>query len=248
MDDFARRTGLGRAAIARLAKAGVFESLELDRRNALWEALGQDQRELPLFEKEGGRKAEGGRGKAENSRARILDFKSQISHSQFQGGNEKSPSPFPLPPSPLPPSPLPPMSPAEEVLADYRAAGLSLRAHPLSFLRDDLAKRKVAPAESLQTLPNGGFVSVAGIVLVRQRPGTAKGITFVTLEDETGTANLIVRPAVWKRYRQAALGATLLLASGRLQRHGQVIHILTTRLENLSPWLEQLASQSRDFC
>jgi error-prone DNA polymerase len=83
---------------------------------------------------------------------------------------------------------------------------------------------------------------------VRQRPGTAKGITFVTLEDETCTANLIVRPSIWRRCREAALAATVLLAHGRLQRHGQVIHVLTTKLEDLSPWLRQLGSQSRDFC
>ena len=140
------------------------------------------------------------------------------------------------------------MSPAEEVLADYRTAGLSLRAHPLEFLRADLDKRGVVTAESLQVLPDGKLVRVAGIVLVRQRPGTAKGITFVTLEDETGTANLIVRPSVWRRYREAALGATLLLAHGRLQRQGAVIHVLTTRLEDLSPWMRQLGAQSRDFC
>ena len=139
------------------------------------------------------------------------------------------------------------MSPAEEVLADYRAAGLSLRGHPLQFLRTELAKRNVAPAASLAALPDGSTVSVAGIVLVRQRPGTDKGITFITLEDETGTANLIVRMSVWNRYRQAAHGATLLAAHGRLQRQGQVIHVLATRLEDLSPWLEQLGSQSRDF-
>jgi len=89
---------------------------------------------------------------------------------------------------------------------------------------------------------------VAGIVLVRQRPGTAKGITFVTLEDETGVANLIVRPDVWKRWRSAALNATVLLAHGRLQRHGRVIHVLTTKLENLSHRMKDLGSQSRDFC
>ena len=139
------------------------------------------------------------------------------------------------------------MSAAEEVLADYRTAGLSLRGHPLGFLRDELAKRNVAAAGSLATLPDGSAVSVAGIVLVRQRPGTAKGITFVTLEDETGTANLIIRLSVWKRCRHAAIGATVLLAHGRLQRHGQVIHVLVTRLEDLSPWLTQLGSQSRDF-
>ena len=110
-----------------------------------------------------------------------------------------------------------------------------------------MAKRNVVPAQALETLPDGGSVSVAGIVLVRQRPGTAKGITFVTLEDETGTANLIIRMSVWKRCRRAAIGATLLLAHGRLQRHGQVIHVLATRLEDLSPWLAQLGSQSRDF-
>jgi error-prone DNA polymerase len=139
------------------------------------------------------------------------------------------------------------MSAAEEVLADYRTAGLSLRAHPLKFLRAKLNLRQVVAAESLQALPHGRPVCVAGIVLVRQRPSAAKGITFVTLEDETGTANLIVRPAIWKRYREAALAATVLLAHGRLQRQGQVIHVLTTRLVDLSSWLRQLGAQSRDF-
>jgi error-prone DNA polymerase len=144
--------------------------------------------------------------------------------------------------------PLPKMSPAQEVLADYRATGLSLRAHPLQFLREGLERLGVAPAERLKTWPNGKPVRVAGIVLVRQRPGTAKGITFVTLEDETGQANLIIRPDVWRKFRQAALGATILLAHGRLQREGPVIHVLVSRLENLSERMEQLASQSRDFC
>jgi error-prone DNA polymerase len=115
------------------------------------------------------------------------------------------------------------------------------------FLRARLEKRRVVTADALKTLPHGRPVSVAGIVLVRQQPRAAKGITFVTLEDETGAANLIVRQAVWKRYREAALGATVLLAHGRLQRQGQVIHLLTTKLVNLSPWLRQLGAQSRDF-
>ena len=139
------------------------------------------------------------------------------------------------------------MSPAEEVLADYRTAGLSLRAHPMQFLRQRLSERGVRTAKSLADLPNGRPVRVAGIVLVRQRPGTAKGITFVTLEDETGTANLIIRPAVWKRFREAAHGATLMLAEGPLQREGQIIHVLAAKLEDLSPWLQRLRRQSRDF-
>jgi len=143
-----------------------------------------------------------------------------------------------------------------------------LRAHPLEFLREGLEEIGVVPAAALATWPDGKPVRVAGIVLVRQRPSTAKGITFVTLEDETGTANLIVRPAVWGRYRQAALGATLLLAEGQLQRHGLVIHVLAKRLEDLSQpakngpgmffakhpsgrsgkiYLAPFSSQSRDF-
>jgi len=164
----------------------------------------------------------------------------------------QDPKPLPLldglPPADEKPSGLPPISPAETVLADYRAGGLSLRAHPISFLRERLARRGVIPAARLKTTPDGRPVRVAGIVLVRQRPGTARGITFVTLEDETGVANLIIRPDVWKRFREAALGATVLLAGGRLQRQQGVIHVLTSRLENLSEWMSTLGRQSRDFC
>jgi error-prone DNA polymerase len=212
VDDIARRTGLSRAALTRLAKAGTFGSLGLDRRTALWEALGEDQKELPLFDR---------RVRETHQPGEPVRF----THPMF----------------------LPAMSAAEEVLADYRTAGLSLRAHPLAFLRARLERRRVVPAESLKTLPHGRPVSVAGIVLVRQRPSAAKGITFVTLEDETGAANLIVRAAVWKRYREAALGATVLMAHGRLQRQGEVIHLLVTKLVDLSPWLRQLGGQSRDF-
>jgi error-prone DNA polymerase len=143
---------------------------------------------------------------------------------------------------------LPPISPAEEVLADYRSLGLSLNAHPMQFLRAGLDQLGVARAEQLKVLPNDRPVGVAGIVLVRQRPGTAKGITFVTLEDETGTANLIIRQNVWKRYRDAALGAQVLLAHGQLQRQGRVIHVITTKLENLSDRMRELTAKSRDFC
>jgi len=204
VDDFSRRTGLSRPAVLRLSKGGAFGSLKLNRRTALWHALAQAQKPLPLFDR--------------------------------------------LQPDADMPAELPLMSAAEEVLADYRTAGLSLRAHPMEFLRRELRQQKVVQAQELRTWPNGHSVRVAGIVLVRQRPGTAKGITFVTLEDETGIANLIIRPDVWKRWRQAAFGATILLAHGRLQRHGQVIHVLCTKLENLSDRLRQLTAQSRDFC
>jgi error-prone DNA polymerase len=90
-------------------------------------------------------------------------------------------------------------------------------------------------------------VTVAGLVLMRQRPGTAKGITFVTLEDETGIANLIVHARTWQRYELAARRATALVASGRLERKDRVVHIIVRRLENLSSRLDQLRHHSRDF-
>ncbi len=142
---------------------------------------------------------------------------------------------------------LPPLSKGQEVVSDYRTQGLSLRAHPLSLVRPRLQELKIVTAAQLATLPPGGRVRVAGLVLMRQRPSTARGITFVTLEDETGQANLIVRAAVWERHHHAARGAHTLLAQGRLERQGQVIHILVERLEDLSGLLAGVAPHSRDF-
>ncbi len=142
---------------------------------------------------------------------------------------------------------LPPMTPQEEVVADYQSAGLSLRGHPLQFLRPMLEELQVVPACDLARLPVDRRYRVAGLVLLRQRPGTAKGITFVTLEDETGPANLIIRQEVWERYRAAAAGASAMIAHGRLQRVGQVIHLLVDRVENLTHLLEDVSPRSRDF-
>jgi error-prone DNA polymerase len=204
-DDFARRTRLSRAVMARLAEADAFGSLTLSRRAALWQALAEEKtpRPLPLFET--------------------------------------------APPEDEPPALLPPLQLAEEVVADYRAAGLSLKAHPMQFHRAWLTQRNVLPCRRLATHPANRHVRVAGIVLVRQRPSTAKGITFVTLEDETGVANLIVRQDVWQRYYRAARTAAAMIAHGRLQRQGGVIHVLVTKLEDLSEQLRGLDSQSRDF-
>ena len=95
---------------------------------------------------------------------------------------------------------LPEMGQQQEVFADYQSAGLSLKAHPIAFFREQLNGLRVVPSKRLAKLLDGSFVRVAGLVLVRQRPGTAKGITFVTLEDETGVANLIIRMDVWERF------------------------------------------------
>ena len=145
------------------------------------------------------------------------------------------------------PAALPAMSPFAQVLADYSSAGLTLRQHPLSFLRRWLDELNIVPAARLLQMDNGCRLKVGGLVLLRQRPGTANGITFVTLEDETGTVNLIVRKEIWERDHRAARAAVALLAHGTLQREAEVTHVLVTRLEDLSPRLAELHIHSRDF-
>ena len=143
---------------------------------------------------------------------------------------------------------LPQLGTFREAVADYRSTGLSLKAHPLKFLRPQLDQRRITPAWRLSSsLRDGQFLRVAGLVLLRQRPSTANGITFVTLEDETGTVNLIVRPEVWERHHQAACTATVLMAHGTLQRHKSVILVLVGQLEDLSHELTQVETKSRDF-
>jgi error-prone DNA polymerase len=143
--------------------------------------------------------------------------------------------------------PLPCITKQEQVYADYHAVKLTLRDHPISFLREELDAARVTPAGDLVRQSHGKGVKAAGIVLMRQRPGTAKGITFVTLEDETGIANLIVHPATWMKYELAARQAKALLVSGRLERQGQVVHIVARKLEDLDWRLKELHCSSRDF-
>jgi error-prone DNA polymerase len=145
-----------------------------------------------------------------------------------------------------PPPPLPNLLLSEEVVADYEHTGLSLKAHPIGLLRGALKALRAVPASTLANLSDKHNVRVAGLVLVRQRPGTAKGVVFMTLEDETGVANLVVRPKVWERYRHTR-SATALLATGRVERSGSVIHVSATRLDDLSTLLQGFHSQSRDF-
>jgi error-prone DNA polymerase len=152
----------------------------------------------------------------------------------------------------LSPLALPPMQPYEEVVADCRTAGLSLRAHPISFYRQQLERLGITPARRLLELANGAPVTVAGLVLLRQRPGTAKGITFVTLEDETGTVNLVVHQHTWDRYYRIARRAPAWIAHGHIQTTREnsfaaVIHVVVTRLEALAEQLRQLDVKSRDF-
>jgi error-prone DNA polymerase len=135
------------------------------------------------------------------------------------------------------------MNGQEEVFADYKTAGLSLKAHPISFFRNRLNKLRITPANQLASMKDGCYARVAGLVLVRQRPGTAKGITFVTLEDETGIANLIIRMDVWEKFHTIARTASAFIASGKLQNQQNVIHVLVAKLERLD--IKSLRSTSR---
>jgi error-prone DNA polymerase len=138
------------------------------------------------------------------------------------------------------------MSLGQEVGADYSATFLSLKAHPLFLLRDDLAARGITRAVDLKPLANGSRITVAGLVIARQRPGSAKGVVFATLEDETGIANIVLWPKVFERFRRAAMTATLLIVRGTLQKDDKaehpVIHIIADRLMDRSPDLRRLAT------
>ncbi|HVY73803.1 MAG TPA: error-prone DNA polymerase [Puia sp.] len=135
---------------------------------------------------------------------------------------------------------LPGMTLSEHVIQDYSSIGLSLKAHPVSFVRTQLKARRIVSTAELNGLPDGSPVMVAGIVLVRQRPGTAGGICFITIEDETGSANLVVFPQLYEQYRREILQARLLMVSGKLQREGEVIHVVAQRCFNLSGLLRKL--------
>ena len=138
-------------------------------------------------------------------------------------------------------------SEVDDTLADYRALGLTLKRHPLALLRDTLARYRVLPAAVLKGYPSGRLARASGLVTHRQRPETAKGTVFVTLEDETGQVNVIVWPAVVESQRRPLLGATLLTVYGRWQREGNVMHLVAMKLVDHSELLQGLASRSRDF-
>jgi error-prone DNA polymerase len=226
------RSGLGRLALERLAAADALRSMQLDRRQGLWALKAPGEAPLPLFaaippspasrEREGpiAQRWEGegrGRGFLENeTRAAAL-----------------------LPTMPL----------GEHVVEDYASTSLSLKRHPLAFLRAELAQQDIVTAAELAFLPEQYItgerrVAVAGLVLIRQRPGSAKGVIFITLEDETGIANLIVWPPILERFRRTVLGATLLYCKGRLQREEGVIHVVAEDLRDLTPRLNTLRERS----
>lgn len=135
---------------------------------------------------------------------------------------------------------LPRMSMSEHVIHDYASTSLSLKAHPVSFVREALTSLHVVPADRLASLKDGDRVKVAGLVLVRQRPGTASGICFITIEDETGCANLVVFEKLFNQFRPEILQSSLLMVEGKLQKEGEVIHVIVSRCFNYSRLLRNL--------
>ncbi len=127
-----------------------------------------------------------------------------------------------------------PMTSGAEVVEDYRHVSLSLRAHPVSFVRGELDKRRMVTCAAAMNGRDGRWVDLAGIVLVRQRPGSAKGVMFITLEDETGISNLVVWAKTYERFRSEVLSSAMIGVRGRIQREGEVVHVIVQRLENLS--------------
>ena len=148
---------------------------------------------------------------------------------------------------PEPQAQLPLMLPGEEVIEDYRHLSLSLKAHPVSFLREEFRSMGITRSVDLINMRNGQRVTIGGIVLVRQRPGSAKGVIFITLEDETGVANAIVWPKIFEKYRSVVMGARLVKIRGRLQSQSGVIHTVVEHIEDMTPMLGLLQKEARPF-
>ncbi len=246
--DLWRSSGVRVASLRRLAAADAFRSMGLDRQQALWQVRALRDAPAPLFEQA-------------SSTARSIKVDERSAHAPDHHESPPSPSPSSQPPPQPSPAPalsrLPPVPPLAAVAHDYTAVGLSLKRHPLACLRDRLRTlhntphdtpqgtrpvaphitTPVSPCASLRDAcltPQGTLLAVAGVVLVRQRPSTAKGILFMTIEDESGIANLIIRPKVYERFRRAARMSVILLVTGRVERKGDVVHILARRLRNIS--------------
>ena len=142
---------------------------------------------------------------------------------------------------------LKPMTAGSEVVEDYRHVGLTLRRHPVAFLRADLQARRIVTCEDAMQARDGRWLEAAGLVLVRQRPGSAKGVLFITLEDETGIANLVVWPQTFEKFRRVVMGASMLAVCGRVQREGEVVHLVAHQLADLSADLATVGSRDAAF-
>jgi len=196
--------GVSQAALERLADADAFQSLGLDRRQALWQVAALADTPIGLFK----------------------------GHSSPSEKEQQIELPF--------------MSAAEHVIQDYASTSLSLKAHPLSFARIELNRLRVCSSKQVFGVVAGSKVRVAGLVLSRQRPGTAGGVCFITIEDETGTVNLVVFEKLFETYRKEILGAKLLMVEGWVQREGQVLHVIVKSCHDLTRLINESISMQRN--
>ncbi|MDR9805618.1 error-prone DNA polymerase [Rhizobium hidalgonense] len=139
------------------------------------------------------------------------------------------------------------MTAGHNVIQDYSHTGLTLRQHPIAFLRSDLAARGIVTCEEAMSARDGRWLMAAGLVLVRQKPGSAKGVMFLTIEDETGPANVVVWPKLFERRRRVVLGSSMMAINGRIQREGEVVHLIAQQLFDLSADLSALSDRDEAF-
>jgi error-prone DNA polymerase len=226
LDDLIARTGVRRDELATLAEIGALNAFGYDRRTALWQI----------------EKAVRATGELFNEAIGVSDSASRLPHPIDAVISTDPASPVPDPDSI---SPLRPMTPPERLMADYAGTSLTIGPHPLALRRAELALRGVLRASDLPRARHGRRVRVAGAVITRQRPGTAKGFVFLTLEDETGIANVIVRPDLFTEQKRAIVGEPYLLVEGTLQIQEGVTSIKAERVLGLSGGGPE--PQSHDF-
>ena len=226
LDAFITRTGVRRDELATLAEIGALNAFGYDRRTALWQI----------------EKAVRPKGELFDGAERIPN--AALRHAQGVPSMPRDAQRIPVP-DPGKVSPLRPMTPPERLMADYAGTSLTIGPHPLALRRAELALRGVLRASDLPHGRHGRRVRVAGAVITRQRPGTAKGFVFLTLEDETGIANVIVRPDLFSEQKRAIVGEPYLLVEGTLQIQEGVTSVKAERVIGLSRGGPE--PQSHDF-
>jgi hypothetical protein len=216
LDELIARTGIRRDEVVTLADIGALNSFGYDRRSALWQAERAVRPAGELFPPS-------------------LEWDdTELRRDRLESLADPEPlAPDPQPPAPDP-CPLRPMTESERLVADYAGTGLTVGRHPMALRRDELAMRGVLRAIDLRTERNGRRVRVAGMVITRQRPGTAKGFVFLTLEDETGIANIIVRPDLFARDRLVVVEERFLLVDGVLQHQDGVVSVRAEAVQGMT--------------
>jgi error-prone DNA polymerase len=218
LEDFIARTGVNREELATLAEIGALNAFGHHRREALWQIERAVRPAGELFEGEAEQETE---SRSKNPEARRPDHKPRVPNPE-----SRTPGPAPCP--------LPPMSLTERLVADYEGTNLTIGPHPMALRRRELSLRGVLRASDLPRERQGRRIRVAGTVITRQRPGTAKGFVFLTLEDETGISNIIVRPDVFARERITILEEPFLLVEGILQNQENVTAVRAERVEGIA--------------